>query len=190
MKFDVHYIDPPWSFDNKVTGGSFTSGAEQKYPTMALGEICSMPVPAIMEHSAAVFLWVPTALKFSHGAAVMNAWGLDYITTVYWDKQRIGMGFWFRNCVEELLVCQRRGGSLEPFKCQLPNIVHCPPEEHSRKPEAFRQLIETATGKISRRQNVELFARKMSPGWTALGHAVTGKDIRDDIRLTAAAVAA
>lgn len=200
MTFDVLYIDCPWKFNTVKVGGSFKSGAAQKYPTMELGEITALPIPAIMAPSAAVFIWVPTALKFSHGAAVMNAWGLDYITTVYWDKQKNGMGYWFRNTVEELLVCQRRGGSLEPFRCQLPNMLHLPvdPEdqpgdilhlpvgEHSTKPEGFRQLIEQATGKISRRQNVELFARRAVPGWTTLGNIVTGRDIRADIRLQAA----
>lgn len=187
MTFDVLYIDPPWSFDNKKTGGNHQSGAAQKYPTMPLSDICAIPVPAISAPSAALFLWVPTALKFSHGGVVANAWGFDYITTVYWNKLRMGMGFWYRNQVEELLVFQRRGGSLEPFKCQLPNIISLPPGEHSAKPDEFRALIERSTGKISRRQCVELFARKQVPGWTALGNQVTGRHITTDIRLIAAA---
>lgn len=197
MKFDVAYIDNPWEFNNKKTGGSFKSGAAQKYPVMKLHEICDLAVPAILAPSAAVFMWVPTTLKFSHAGPVMNAWGLDYITTVYWDKQKNGIGYWFRNTVEELLICQRRGGSLEPFRCQSLNMLHLPdeddghviherPGEHSTKPEAFRKLIEEATGKISRRSCVEFFAKKTTPGWTAIGNRVTGRDIREDIRLLAA----
>lgn len=187
MKFDVLYVDNPWSFDMKTTGGSFDSGASQKYPCMPLADICRLPVASIAQPSAALFLWVPTALKFSHAAPVMHAWGFDYITTVYWDKQRLGMGMWFRNVVEELLVCQRRGGSLEPFKCQLPNIIHAPPGEHSTKPEAFRQLVEKATGKISRRDCVELFARRLVPGWTSAGNFITNRHVTEDLRLLAAA---
>lgn len=187
MTFDVVYIDPPWAFNQVKTGGTFTSGAAQKYPTMSLADICQLPIPAICEPTTALFLWVPTTLKFSHAARVLDAWAFDYITTVYWNKTRLGMGYWFRNQVEELLVCQRRGGSLEPFRCQLPNIISLPPGEHSTKPEEFRRLIEQATGKISRRQCVELFARKQVPGWTGLGNVTTGRDIRDDIRRIAAA---
>ncbi len=180
MRYDVIYADPPWSFDNKATGGSHSSGSEQKYSTMTLGEVGDLPIQSIAADNAVLFLWVPTALKFSHGLTVLHRWGFDYKTTVYWDKQRIGMGFWFRNSVEELLVCLKRGGSVAPFKCQVPNIIHVPPEEHSTKPEAFRQLIEKATGHFSRRHCVELFGRKEVPGWTVLGQAVTGQDIRVD----------
>jgi N6-adenosine-specific RNA methylase IME4 len=150
---------------------------------MPLADVCGIPLPAILAPSAAVFLWVPTRLKFSHGWTAAQAWGLDYITTIYWNKCRIGMGYWFRNQVEELLVFQRRGGNLAPFRCQLPNIISLAPGEHSTKPEEFRKLIEQATGKISRRRCVELFARRQVPGWTGLGYQVTGRDIRADIRL-------
>lgn len=187
MTFDVLYIDPPWDFDMKTTGGSFQSGASQKYPTMPVKEIVQLAVPAIAAPSAALFLWVPTALKFSHAGPVIHAWGFDYITTIYWEKTRLGMGAWFRNMVEELLVCQRRGGSLQPFACQRPNKLCLPSGEHSAKPEEFRKLIEDATGQISRRHCAELFARKTVPGWTGMGHFVTQRDIREDIKLAAAA---
>jgi len=214
VKFDVAYIDPPWKFAQRAmisgakksdgTVAAARSGASQKYDVMELSDICAIPVPAILEPSAAVFLWVPTALKFSHGGAALHAWGLDYITTIYWDKQKKGPGYWFANTVEELLVCQRRGGSIKPFRSQALNMAHLPdedddaidnvvheraPREHSRKPEVFRQIIEQATGQISRRRCVELFARRPTPGWTCIGNLVTGRDIRDDIRLLAAAAA-
>lgn len=185
MKFDVLLFDPAWAFDNKVTGGSLKSGASQKYPTMPLPDVHRLAVPAIAHPNACLFLWVPTALKFSHGLTTLHAWGFDYKTTIYWEKERNSMGFWFANRVEELLVAFNRNASVEPFRSMLPNFIHCPPGEHSEKPEAFRKLIEDATGKISRRRCVEGFARRAAPGWTAMGHKVTGRDIRDDIRLLA-----
>lgn len=190
MTFEVLYIDPPWKFSNQNTGGSMKSGAAQKYPVMDLAAVQRLAVPAVAAPSSVLFLWVPTTLKFSHGATTLAAWGFDYITTVYWEKERLGMGFWFRNKVEELLVAKRRGGYIEPFRCQLPNVIHAPAEEHSTKPEAFRQLIEKATGKISRRRNLELFARRQVPGWTGIGDVVTGRDVREDLKLLAVAPAA
>lgn len=188
MRFDVVYVDPPWLFRNEKTGGSHTSGAVQKYPVMELGQIVGLPVPSIVSHSAVLFLWVPTALKYSHAPAVAHGWGFrHYITTAYWDKQKLGMGFWFRNAVEELTVWGTSYEAVAPFGCQMPNIIHQPPGEHSTKPEAFRQLIEKATGKISRRQCVELFARRVVPGWTGAGNILTRRDIREDIRLLAQA---
>jgi len=46
-KYNIIYADPPWSYKNKKTGGSFKSGSASKYPTMSLSEICSLPVRKI-----------------------------------------------------------------------------------------------------------------------------------------------
>jgi len=184
MKFDVHYWDPPWAFTNVKTGGSMKSGASQKYPVMPLSEIQQIPVAAISSPNAALFLWVPSRLKFSHGYTTALAWGFpNYEATIYWDKDRLGMGFWFRGQVEELLVFTR--GDVAPFRCQRPNLVRCPSEEHSAKPEEFRRLIESATNKFNRRQCLEGFARKTVSGWTGIGNQITGRDVRQDVRLLA-----
>lgn len=122
-------------------------------------------------------------MKFSHAGPCMAAWGLHYETTVYWNKLRLGLGFWFRNQVEELIVCTK--GDVEPFGCQLPNIISLPILEHSEKPEEFRRLVETATQKFSRRHCLEMFARRKVTGWTGIGNGVTGRDIREDMRLLA-----
>jgi N6-adenosine-specific RNA methylase IME4 len=120
--FDVQYWDPPWEFQNEKTGGNFQSGASQKYPTLPLAAIQQLPVASVATPNAVLFLWVPTRLKFSHGLTTAQAWGFPhYETTVYWQKTRLGMGFWFRNVVEELLVFTK--GDVAPFRCQLPNIL-------------------------------------------------------------------
>jgi N6-adenosine-specific RNA methylase IME4 len=182
--FDVQYWDPPWEFQNEKTGGNFQSGASQKYPTLPLAAIQQIPVASVATPNAVLFLWVPTRLKFSHGATTAHAWGFPhYQTTVYWQKTRLGMGYWFRNVVEELLVFTK--GDIAPFRCQVPNFLSLPAGEHSTKPEEFRKLIENATGQISRRHCLEGFARKSVPGWTGVGNAVTGRDVRGDLRLLA-----
>lgn len=187
MLFDVHYWDPAWSFDNEKTGGTFTSGASQKYPCMPLAAIQQLPVASVSAPNAVLFLWVPTRLKFSHGLTTALAWGFHkYQTTIYWQKTRLGMGYWFRNQVEELLVFTK--GDVAPFRCQLPNFFSLPAGEHSAKPEEFRNLIENATGQISRRHCLEGFARKSVPGWTGVGNQVTGRDVRTDLKLLAAKV--
>jgi N6-adenosine-specific RNA methylase IME4 len=186
VAYSVLYFDPPWKFRDENTGGTFSSGASQKYPVMDLPAICQLPVPAIAAPQALLFLWVPTTLKFSHGQAVYTAWGFRYVTTIYWTKTRLGMGHWFRNIVEEILVCER--GGYPALRCQRTNHLTLPALEHSEKPAEFRKLIEEATGITSSRYNLEGFARKRVPGWTGIGNAVTGRDIRDDIRLIAQGV--
>lgn len=179
----VILADPPWSFDNKRTGGSLKSGADAQYATMPLYTLQRLPVPAVTAADAALFLWVPSALKFSHGGPVMAAWGFRYVGTVYWNKARLGMGFWFRGQVEELLFGVR--GDVKPFRCQLPNLITAPAGKHSDKPAAFHRLIEAATGDPVYSRNLELFGRRKVPGWTVTGLEVTGRDVRDDLRLLA-----
>lgn len=176
----VILADPPWSFDNKRTGGSMKSGAEAQYQTMTREELLALPIPAVTAADAAAFLWVPTSLKFSHGGPVLAAWGFRYVGTVYWNKARLGMGFWFRNQVEELLFGVR--GDLKPFRCQLPNLITAPAGKHSEKPAAFHRLIESATGEPCYRNNLELFGRTKVPGWTVTGLELTGRDVREDLR--------
>lgn len=182
-RFRVLLADPPWSFDNKRTGGSLKSGADAKYQTMALDELLTIPVPSVMAGNAVAFVWVPTSLKFSHGGPVLASWGFRYVGTVYWNKDRLGMGFWFRNQVEELLFGVR--GDVTPFRCQLPNIVTAPSGRHSEKPAEFHRRIEAATGGPLASTHLELFGRKKVPGWTVTGLELTGRDVRDDLRLLA-----
>jgi len=179
----VLLADPPWSFDNKRTGGSLKSGAEAQYATMTLAELRDLPIPAVTAADASCFLWVPAALKFSHGGPVLAAWGFRYVGTVYWNKPRLGMGFWFRNQVEELLFGVR--GDLKPFRCQLPNLITAPVGKHSEKPAAFHRLIESATGGALKSTHLELFGRVKVPGWTVTGLELTYQDVRDDIRILA-----
>lgn len=222
--FRLIQADPAWKFNNKNTGGSMKSGASQKYPTMDLHAIQQIPVAAIAAPNAVLGLWVPTALKESHGLTTLRAWGFRYKTTVYWDKMRLSMGFWFRNEVEELLIgikgdgvqappnldklqaLQARlqfiqdtmlagdpfedlvdelligiKGDPEPFGCQLPNIIHKLPGEHSEKPDEFDRLLEQATGIESSRYKLEMFARRTKPGWTGIGSVITGRDIKEDV---------
>ena len=56
-KFDIIYADPPWAYRNKKTGGSMKSGAETKYPTMAIDELCALPVRQIAAKNSVIFLW-------------------------------------------------------------------------------------------------------------------------------------
>lgn len=188
LRARVLLADPPWSFDNRRTGGSLTSGAEAQYQTMTREDLLALPVQSVLAADAAAFLWVPTSLKFSHGGPTLAAWGFRYVGTVYWAKayggKRMGMGFWFRNQVEELLFGVR--GDLKPFRCQLPNLITSPALEHSAKPAEFHRRIEAATGEPFYSKNLELFGRRKVPGWTVTGLEVTGRDVRDDLRRLAA----
>ena len=49
MKYQVLYIDPPWSYKNKNTGGTMKSGANAKYPTLTTQDLCNLPIKEISE---------------------------------------------------------------------------------------------------------------------------------------------
>ncbi len=167
-KYQVIYADPPWRYRNKRTGGSMKSGADSKYPTMALSDICNLPVSDISDKNSVLFLWV-TVPMLQEGLDVLKAWGFRYKTMITWRKiMSLGMGYWFRGQTEHLLLGVK--GHIKAFRCQHANFIQTKALRHSEKPEEFRKLILRATAGLQPR--IELFARKKTPGWTAWGNEV------------------
>lgn len=171
QRYSIIYADPPWSYRNKKTGGSMVSGSISKYPVMTLDDICALPVKDISEKNAVLFLWATTPLKWE-AFEVMRAWGFTYKTTVYWRKiMSLGMGFWFRGQVEELLVGIR--GNVKAFRLQESNFIQTKALAHSEKPKEFREFIERATAKMPIQTRLEMFARQNPCGWDVFGNQVT-----------------
>lgn len=175
--YDIIYADPPWAYRNKKTGGSMVSGAESKYPTMAIDEICVMPVKDIAAKNSVLFLWATVPLM-PEAFQVMQAWGFKYKTMITWRKiMSLGMGYWFRGQCEHLLFGVR--GQVKAFRLQEPNFIQAKVLDHSQKPNEFRELIERATAQMPSRNRIELFARCRSDGWDAFGNEVEGSvDLR------------
>lgn len=103
--YNTIYADPPWSYNNKNTGGSLKSGASAKYPTLSLAEIKAMQLP--LEKDAVLFLWATVPL-LPEAFEVMKAWGFQYKTMLTWRKiMSLGMGYWYRGQCEHLLFGTR-----------------------------------------------------------------------------------
>lgn len=100
-KYEVIYADPPWRYDFSKSN---SREIENQYPTMSVDEICSLKVPTA--DNAVLYLWA-TAPKLLEALRVMDAWGFEYKTNAVWDKQIIGMGYWFRGQHELLLVVEK-----------------------------------------------------------------------------------
>lgn len=168
--------DPPWKYDNKHTGGNMQSGAVQKYPTMSFTEIRDIPIKNIAGRDCVLFLWITTPLKSTiMKAGIVESWGFNYKTSLYWNKNNNGLGFWFRNAVEECLICTR--GKVTPFRSSLPNLFTAKPTRHSEKPEKFFEIIEPIIEKWDLNPKIELFARKKRDGWDCVGNDIDGKSI-------------
>jgi N6-adenosine-specific RNA methylase IME4 len=140
-----------------------------------------------MREDSVCFLWGTVPL-LREALDVLSAWGFYYETVIVWDKadkgllgpadSRLGLGFWFRMQTELLLVGVR--GTVRPFRLPERNVIRAPASRHSAKPAAARRLIDQAVARsFTDPEKVELFARERYDGWTRLGDAIDGRDIRE-----------
>jgi len=61
-KFPTVLADPQWQFQNRTGKMAPEHKRLSRYPTMTLQEIKDLPVEAIVEDTAHLYLWVPNAL--------------------------------------------------------------------------------------------------------------------------------
>src|SRR3954466_6599306 len=84
-RFRTILADPPWQFTNRTGKMAPEHRRLSRYVTMALEEIMALPVGAVADELAHLYLWVPNAL-LPEGLAVMRAWGFSYKANVVWHK--------------------------------------------------------------------------------------------------------
>jgi N6-adenosine-specific RNA methylase IME4 len=161
-EFDVIYADPPWEYEHCATN---SRKIENQYPTMTLDAIKEMKIPSAK--NSVLFLWA-TAPKVEEAIGVLNSWGFVYRTCAVWDKEVIGMGYWFRNQHEILLVGCKGNYSPPEQSDRVSSVYKEKRGEHSKKPEHYYSLIESffPNGKY-----LELFARKKhNDKWNVYGN--------------------
>ncbi len=179
--YSIIYADPCWEYSNKKTGGSFSSGAEDHYPTMSVAELCNMDVEAIAADDSFCFMWTTGPYLLSGEAAtVMSAWGFTpktiafvWIKTDKTGKPVNGMGFYSRSCVEYVLLGKR--GFPERYSASVgqliesedPITLRTPRLRHSEKPPETRSKIIELCGNLKR---IELFSRHEVPTWDRMGN--------------------
>ncbi len=172
-KFYTILADPPWQFQNRTGKMAPEHKRLNRYSTMDLQEIKSLPVNEISMDTAHLYLWVPNALM-PNGLEVLRAWGFEYKSNLIWYKirkdggpDRRGVGFYFRNVTEMILfgVKGKKVRTLDPGRSQE-NIIVSQKREHSRKPDEQYSLIESC----SPGPYLELFARGSRENWTCWGN--------------------
>lgn len=174
-KYNTIYADPPWQFQNRTGKVAPEHKRLERYETMELEDIKSLPIAEIAGDKAQLYLWIPNALLPS-GLEVMDSWGFEYKSNIIWEKIRKdggpdgrGVGFYFRNVTEMLLFGIKKKSApnrtLQPARSQV-NIIRSMKREHSRKPDEFVDLIEAC----SQAPRVELFARGIRNGWDMWGN--------------------
>lgn len=160
-EFEVILADPPWRYDFSSTE---SREIENQYPTMELEDICKLNVPAAKD--CILFLWA-TAPKLREALKVVDAWGFEYKTHAIWDKQKIGMGYYFRG-QHELLLVATKGELRTPLPETRPaSIFSSLRTNHSEKPDIVYEIIEKM---YPNKNYLEMFARKERNNWKSWGN--------------------
>ncbi|MEQ8320312.1 MAG: MT-A70 family methyltransferase [Rhodospirillales bacterium] len=180
-KYKTVLADPPWQFQNKTGKIAPEHKRLNRYATMTLDDIKSLPVPKVIGDQAHLYLWVPNAL-LQEGLNVMDAWGFQYKSNLVWQKIRKdgepdgrGVGFYFRNTTEMILfgVRGKNFRTLAPARSQV-NVIKSRKREHSRKPDEQYQIIESC----SPGPYLELFGRGQRDNWTTWGNQAEDYEIK------------
>jgi len=165
--FDVVSVDPPWPYEGESKSVTSFDAVGRRvanpYPEMSIQEIKDIEMP-LMDDSI-VFLW--TTHKFLPDAFdILKEWGMEYKATLVWNKEKIGMGAWFRMQCEFCLVGVKGKPYFENTKHR--DIFSEGRREHSRKPDSFFTMVEEIT--LGRR--LEYFSREERTGWEVFGNDI------------------
>lgn len=167
-KFDVIYADPPWKYNDELIEGY--GAAIHHYPPMSIQELCALPIKSIASDNAALFLWV-TSPFLDQCWDVVSSWGFEYKASFVWDKVSHNYGHYNSVRHELLLICTK-GSYLPKNDTLVDSVISIErSDEHSRKPEEFRKIIEKL---YPEGRKIELFARGEIPaGWIPWGNEAT-----------------
>ena len=166
-KYNIIYADPPWRYWE-----SGNKNQSEHYSTMTIEDICNLPIKDIAADDSVLFLWVTYPILDS-AFKVIESWGFKYSTAAFvWVKKNktadtpfFGCGAWTRANSELCLLATR--GSVQRLDATISQVIESPIEEHSKKPDVVRELIERLVGKLPR---VELFCRHPADGWDVWGN--------------------
>ena len=164
-KYHVIAIDPPWAYNEKGGFSSDDYDAQNNrgavdYPTMTVEQIKNINIPSADD--SVMFLWTTHAfLKDSFN--ILKHWGFDYKATIVWDKVKMGMGRNIRMQVEFCLLGVKGKPIIQGSSER--DIITEPRREHSRKPEAFYEMVE----RMCIGNKLDYFSRQNRENWEHYG---------------------
>ena len=169
--FRVIYADPPWSYNDKMAGHSFS--LDHEYETQHKNWIARLPIKKIASKDALLFMWAVSP-QLPEAIEVMNSWGFKYVTVAFcWSKHTktgkkvSNLGRWTMGNIELCLLGKR--GKPKRLALNVKQLIEAERTRHSAKPPETRNRIIEIAGDVPR---IELFARGTIPGWTVWGNEV------------------
>lgn len=172
-KYRTIVVDPPWPMEriNRMVAGSDKGGEKPfDYRTITISQIKNdrkrLPVRRLMNKtSCLVFLWT-TQKHLPISYEILDAWGLNYLFTMVWDKGH-GMkpfNLPLFNC--EFVVVGRLG------KCDFVETKNFKTlfiggrRNHSQKPREFYTLLK----RITPAPRIDMFSREKHKGFDQYGN--------------------
>jgi N6-adenosine-specific RNA methylase IME4 len=142
--------DVPWPGELDDDNPAERGRAYFPYATMSLRAIAEMgPAIRAICHPEGAWLWFwITNFHLGNGAhlPILEAWGFDRPSTILtWTKPHFGNGQRLRGQSEHCLLCQRGRAPYGVLTNQSTVLPGAASGEHSGKPAAFFELVETLT---------------------------------------------
>lgn len=185
MTYRVILADPPWSY-RAFKPGTKTQHPHNgegdrrrrlvrapvavRYDVLAPDDLHALPVAAMAEKNAALFMWA-TMPCLPEALALIEAWGFTYRTVAFtWVKTTRaggyikGLGHYTMPNAELCLLGIH--GSMRRKAADVSQLIGTARREHSRKPdEQYERIMRLFDGPY-----LELFARQQWPGWDVWGN--------------------
>ena len=173
-QFRCIVADPPWKLDTgpDVFGGTGERGHDHlAYEQMSIEDIKALPIEEKAAADSHLYLWT-TNRYLEASYSVARAWGFQPSVMLVWAKpiHGVGLGDAFRLTTEFILYARR--GSLKERKICETTWFNWPRGKHSEKPDAFYDLVLSMSPTRTKKERLEMFARKERPGWTVWGNEV------------------
>jgi N6-adenosine-specific RNA methylase IME4 len=150
-------IDPPWP----------TAGSTLPYMHIHVDDLTLLPIAELAAERCHVHLWTLPNSYHRTAYEIVEDWGFRVVSEFVWCKSQVGKGHYWRMSHEILLTAVRSED--DRFDDQsLRSWIEAPRGRHSEKPDVVREMIERA----SPGPRLEIFARKLVPGWFAWGHEI------------------
>jgi len=151
-------IDPPWP----APGTSILP-----YMNVDVADLKALPISELAAKRCHVHLWTLPNSYHRISYEIVEHWGFRIVSEFVWCKTQAGRGHYWRMSHEILLTAVQSEDDRFDDR-GLRSWIEAPRGRHSEKPDAVREMIERA----SPGPRLELFARKLAPGWFAWGHEI------------------